>query len=134
MINIYVCFKCQNFFEVFMAQKFSFWLKCWLKKKFNPEETLSTIQYQTQRKPWVQFNIKPRVQFNISVNKHQFLVGLPLWIHQIILSFRNPFLSFYIYLLIIWLYMFIFFMLLSNVRKQHKKIKINIKSKITSKR
>ena len=36
----------------------------------------------------------------------------------IILSFRNPFLSFYFYLLLIWLFMFIlnFFMLLSNDR------------------
>jgi hypothetical protein len=41
-----------------------------------------------------------------------------IWFVNLILSFRKPFLSFYIYLLLIWLFrfIFIFFMLLSNDR------------------
>ena len=39
-----------------------------------------------------------------------------LSVDRIILSFRKPFLSFYIYLLLIWLCLFLFFILLSNDR------------------
>ena len=35
--------------------------------------------------------------------------SIQLFLDRIILSFRKPFLSFYIFLLLIWLFMFIFF-------------------------